>query len=744
MKRTILAAPLARVNCCALLLTLSSSFACSTSREAAGRRDARSDDPVVVGSTPDAGDLTVPVDTAPATPILILSPAIVIDMDVVDGISPGPLVTFTLANTGNAATALLQSPKLHGINFGNFELANGHDRCTGISLAPGFTCTFAVQPLSNANGRYSATLTVGDGITSSNVGSLGGIASGFDPALTITATEGDPLGMNVTHGNAEGRGITVTVENEGAKSTAPLAEPTLGGDAPAHFRLIGEANECSGQTLTPGQRCSFAVEAVADANGSYSATLTIGDGSTLSNILSLSGSASGFDPILVLSVSLGDRENMHVQGGNSPGTAVRFQLSNTGVAATATLREPLIEGDSQGHFEVLSNECAGQSLAPGASCVFSVRPRAAANWSYSAELSINDGSVRSNELTLSGRASGFDPRLALGTLSGNPTAMNISGQSPGETVTFEASNTGKANTQALSAPRIIGGNGHFEIVSGSDQCVGNTLAPGVSCQFSLRPVSTSNGAYSAVLSISAGSLSSNEIGLNGVASGLTPNLVLSATQGNPQAMNISGNSPGAFVTLQLRNSGSATSAPLASPTLQGDTGVFELADNTCPGQRLVPGAHCTLRVRPTAVENGSYSATIRIGDGAADSNILTLQGNATGLVASITLTASGDPRAMNITNGNSPGPALTFTIRNTGTAATAPLSGLRYGGNPDAFEEVPGSNNCSGRSLVPSDDCSFQVRPLASSNGSYSASIRVDDGNVSTETLVLLGVASGF
>jgi len=682
----------------------------------------------------------------PRRPILILSPAIVIDIDIVDGISPGRPVIFTLTNSGTAPTKALLSPEIGGINFGNFELIETQDRCTGIELQPGFRCVFAVRPLANGNGQYSGTLTLGDGEVTSNVGSLSGRATGFDPAVRLTATSGDPSKMNVPGGISPGPAMTFTVENEGRLDTSALARPTIVGSNPENFQIVTDADQCTGEFLAPGAHCTFQVVPVAEVNGKFSATLTVGDGNVVSNIASLSGVASDFDPALTLRVLAGDPSAMSVSGGTSPGLTVTFSVENTGVVDTAELRAPKLSDAIGGpHFEFVSDDCAGTILEPTQSCELQLRPFASVNGGYSATLSIDDGSVVSNELTLIGKASGFDPLLVLTATYGDPAEMTIQGSSPGSIVIFQLKNSGKASTSVLASPSLQGTHStNFQLVGGQDECSGAILAPHAKCTFGIRPVSINNGAFSAVLTVHDAGTTSNEIALNAVASGLAPVLALSASEGNPTSMNITGSSPGPVVTFAVRNTGSAQTVPLAAPSIVGDTANFEIVSDDCAGERLVPGASCALRIRPVAPDNGTYSANLGVAAGPTSTNVVTLSGEATGLAAALTLSVDGDPRAMDIVGGQSPGPALTFTLTNSGTATSAAIATPRLYPNPDAFQVVSGRNECTGMKLAAGARCTFDVQPVASSNGGYSATLAVDAGALTSNGITLLGTASGF
>lgn len=132
------------------------------------------------------------------------------------------------------------------------------------------------------------------------------------------------------------------------------------------------------------------------------------------------------DPILSLSPSTSS--NMNITSGSSPGNYITFTISNTGNDASANLHAAVFTGDAS-NFEVGNDNCTGNSIAAGANCSFDIRPKATADGSYSASVSISDGAVTSNSASLSGNASGFyfmpDPTLSI-TSTGNTGYINSS------------------------------------------------------------------------------------------------------------------------------------------------------------------------------------------------------------------------------------------------------------------------------------------------------------------------------
>jgi hypothetical protein len=106
-------------------------------------------------------------------------------------------------------------------------------------------------------------------------------------------------------------------------------------------------------------------------------------------------------------------------------------------------------------------------------------------------------------------------------------------------------------------------------------------------------------------------------------------------------------------------------------------------------------------------------------------------------IATLTLSPSTS-QSMNVTNGTSPGSYITFTLTNTGSAASNTITTSLS--NTTNFEF--GTNNCANITLNIGGSCTIQVRPKASSNTTYSGTLTITANNNPTATLS--GTASGF
>lgn len=230
--------------------------------------------------------------------------------------------------------------------------------------------------------------------------------------------------------------------------------------------------------------------------------------------------------------------------------------------------------------------------------------------------------------------------------------------------------------------------------------------------------------------------------------GVVPQAALSLTAASGAVltqMNVTGPAPGTStaIVFTLRNTGTAATAGVPLPSLTNLTN-FEVSANAC-GAALAPNASCTFSVRPKATANGSYNATLRVSSGTVSSNSLSLAGAASGfLVPPVLELTAGSGAVLTAMNVTAPGPGtpITFTVRNTG--ATAMSAAVTITLSTTTNFEIPAANNNCTAALAAGATCTFQVRPKATADGPYEASLTVAVGASASNGLTLSGTASGF
>jgi hypothetical protein len=177
--------------------------------------------------------------------------------------------------------------------------------------------------------------------------------NGIQPALGLSVLShnfGNQL-VGTTSG-----AYTVTVTNTG---TADLHVGTLGITGP--FALT--ADSCTSVTVTPSNTCTFGVTFSPVAIGAASGSVSIpSDAPTSPDSVALSG--TGLQPVLGLSTNVIAFGNVTVNTTSAPQSVT---ITNTG---TANLQIGTL--GITGPYALNSDACSGATVAPSATCVFSV------------------------------------------------------------------------------------------------------------------------------------------------------------------------------------------------------------------------------------------------------------------------------------------------------------------------------------------------------------------------------------
>ncbi len=210
------------------------------------------------------GDITAALSGTAAGPgALAITPASIDFGGIVVGQS-STTRTFTVTNTGGAATGAL-SVSLGGTSASQFVVQT--DTCTGQSLAPspGGMCTVSYQLRPSSAGGKTASLIVasnpGGTATASLVGS--GLAAAVLSANATTAA------LGLVDVGAIGGSFTWTVTNVGGVPTGTLATSSTG-DA-ADMLISGNCT----QVLAVGASCTISVTLAPQTGGAKSTTITV-------------------------------------------------------------------------------------------------------------------------------------------------------------------------------------------------------------------------------------------------------------------------------------------------------------------------------------------------------------------------------------------------------------------------------------------------------------------------------------
>jgi hypothetical protein len=290
---------------------------------------------------------------------------------------------------------------------------------------------------------------------------------------------------------------------------------------------------------------------------------------------------------------------------------------------------------------------------------------------------------------------------------------------PGATRTFTVSNDGNMPTGVV-ATSLDGADGfHID----SDQCGGQTLAPGASCTVAVRFSPTTEGSPAASLQLTADPGGTVTIQLTGRA--VAPG-DLTFSPAAPMFNSVPQGESSAVVDVTLTNHGATTSGALDTRLDGTDAPAFSpLVTDGCKSMQLAPGASCVIQVRFNPSTSGKLSASLAAIGMPGGTAVAELSGTA---VSPATLAATPVMLTFSDTVQGQTSPELAVAIKNNGQSASGALAVSLTGLNHDAFA-LGSTDGCSGTSLGPGDSCTvtvvFQPAALPAPAGDKSATLTV-------------------
>ncbi len=360
--------------------------------------------------------------TAVPVPQAVLSPA-TLTFPVTTPLATTPAQTVTLTNSGTAPLTLA-SLTVAGTNLTAFALTA--NSCTSNSLAAGASCTVGVTftPLA-ASATYTASLVATDnsGGVANSTQTVALSGSGAAPAPVAQAVlSPTALSFPGTLSGTSSAVQTITLSNPG---NATLTGITISGTA---FSAFTQSSTC-GSTLAAGASCAIAVTFSPRSTGTFGVTLSVADSATGSpQTATLAG--TGTLPQSTLSGNVLSFPNT-LPGSTS--SAQTVTLSNSGTAPL-TISGIALGGTNATSFAE-STTC-GASVAPAASCTFSVAYSAPATGaSSSATITVTSNAASSPQaITLLGSSPSSSSTHTLytfpeGDLSVTPLYALINGAS---------------------------------------------------------------------------------------------------------------------------------------------------------------------------------------------------------------------------------------------------------------------------------------------------------------------------
>lgn len=494
-----------------------------------------------------------------------------------------------------------------------------------------------------------------------------------------------------------------TVRNSGTGPSTAL-NVSLSGASATSFSI--GANSCAGARLDAGDTCTFSITFRPSAEGSASASVTVTDGShtvigTLEgNGLTDAGLSISPTPYNFGSVTLG-----------AAGATHTFTVQNTGDSPSGELLTSITGLDAT-QFVIGADDCAGETLAAGASCTVEVRYAPSAAGTHSGSLSVTSSPGGTVTAALQGAA------VAPASLRLTPTSQSfgsvVTGSSSAD-VTFTLRNAGGIATGTISQSLTGANASEFRVVTST--CAGAPLDGGDTCTVVVRFSPSSAGTKAASLELTDGTLTASAA-LDG--EGLAPGNITIDPTTRDFGTSAVGTAIGA-TTFTIRNSGSTPTGVLTAAVAGANPADFPFvgSGDGCSGSTLAAGATCTVAVQFQPSAAGPRGATLRVQGTPGGSVTAALSG--TGEAAAAIRVAPTSVDFGSVATGRSSSDR-SFTISNAGTASTSvPTVELR-GVQATQFSIV--SNGCTS-ALAGGTDCTVTVRFSPTSLGLKTATLNV-------------------
>ena len=394
--------------------------------------------------------------------------------------------------------------------------------------------------------------------------------------------------------------LTVTVANTGFGSATFKTDPTGSESA------FSQALVCNINIPSQGS-CPINVTFTPTVAGPFTSSFSIStSASPNQQIITLTGTGTGAGtPQAVLTPSainfgsqaVGTTSGVQVVTLSNPGTAV-LSISNI----TFTGLNPT--------FFAFTSTC-GATLAPNASCNISVTFTPPSANPFSASLTITDNAASlSQSTTLTGTGGGPQITQTNSVVFGNQAIGTTSA-----TQNITLSNSGNANL-TISSIALAGVNANLFTLN-SANCP-TTLAPAASCTMTVSFSPTTQGVFSAGVTVTPGTA--------GIAAGFTLLSGTGVVQTIPQAVltpstiafgNQTSGTTSASQSLTLSNPGNAALSITSISLTGANTAAFTLT-NGC-GSTLAAGSTCNLSATFTPSSATAFSAGISVVDSAAGS-----------------------------------------------------------------------------------------------------------------------------
>ncbi len=547
----------------------------------------------------------------------------------------GQLAQVTISNTGNADLTL------SAVQSGSTDFVSNASSC--VTVTAGSTCQFAVTYTPSTVGPASSTITfttndsahpnltvsmTGDGI----VGTAITLAA---PTITYGQNGSVTVSVAATSGTAVPTGnVTLAVDGGAAVSqplvtgsaTFTLTAPTVGSRAlvanyaaqngfqastangtlvvnPAPLTITASSGSMiyggSVPTITPSFSSFVLGQTAATALTTQPTCSTTA--TSASPVASYPSTCSGaVAPNYAItyvagSVTIGKASSMTAIVSNLPNPSIIGQIVTIKYSVTPQFPGSAVTGTVT--VQASSGErCSAAPTAGGCPITFQTGGTRTLTATYSGDTNING----SASTTVTQKVSG----VSLSTTSllfGNQVVGSISAA---QQVTL--ANVGTA-TLTISN---IQWSPNF---SDSNNC-GGSLAPGRSCRINVRFAPTTTGVLTGTLTITDSDITSPQI-ITLTGTGVQAGVSLSPTSFNFGTV---ARRSSATTTFTLNNSGTSLLTINSIRISGGNANQFSIPSRTC-GNSLGVGASCTINVRFSPTNRGTFNATLQVTDNAPNS-----------------------------------------------------------------------------------------------------------------------------
>jgi hypothetical protein len=381
---------------------------------------------------------------------------------------------ITITNRNSSAVSVANI----SISAGQSNFAQNNN--CGTSLAAGASCTVNVTMTPSQTGDFTGTLSIIAGGFDSSVA-----LSGNGQAVSRALGSSQAATFNTTTGITS-KAQTITMTNIGNTAV------NMAGAAVGTSLFTVTSDQCAGKQLAPNGSCTVTLTFSSATAGTFSDTLTVtsnADNNPLS--IALTGVASVPAPRLQMTgVAFGDTAVGVTRSG-------QVSIINTG-KATATLGQ-LTAADTNFDWaiQIVSDNCSGKQLAPGASCAVALQLESDYHGVISEQYSFSyTGTADNTTYTASAtvQANVVDLQLSVYLLDGSGTVYENGFSEP-----YIAFGTGIpvgtvltksltiVNDSTVAGPVVVEVNG-YQLV-GSTNC-NKTMQPGEACTFTITYTAT--------------------------------------------------------------------------------------------------------------------------------------------------------------------------------------------------------------------------------------------------------------